>query len=44
MSTTPDRPWSPYATGAGIGALEWFTFGTAQKVHALERRGSRSSR
>jgi uncharacterized membrane protein YedE/YeeE len=31
MSEATDRPWSPYAAGVGIGALEWFTFGTAEK-------------
>lgn len=31
MSETTDRPWSPYLAGAGIGALEWFAFGTAKQ-------------
>lgn len=31
MSMSTLRTWSPYLTGAGIGALEWFAFGTAKK-------------
>lgn len=31
MSPPSDAAWSPYLTGAGVGALEWFTFGTAKK-------------
>ena len=31
MSTTDRHAWSPYAVGAGLGALEWFAFATAQK-------------
>jgi len=31
MSSKDDGPWSPYLAGAGLGALEWFTFGTAEE-------------
>lgn len=31
MSTTDRHAWSPYLAGAGIGALEWFSFATVQK-------------
>lgn len=31
MSALERRSWSPYAVGAGIGALSWFTFLTARK-------------
>lgn len=31
MSVLGKQPWSPYAVGAGIGALSWLTFLTARK-------------
>jgi hypothetical protein len=31
MTATTQSAWSPYVIGAGLGALEWFTFATADK-------------
>lgn len=31
MTATTQPPWSPYVIGAGLGALEWLTFATADK-------------
>lgn len=31
MSSRDGGPWSPYLAGAGLGALEWFTFATAKE-------------
>ncbi len=31
MMTNDAQPWSPYAVGAALGALEWFAFATAKQ-------------
>lgn len=31
MTAMTQHAWSPYVIGAGLGALEWFTFATADK-------------